>query len=98
MIVIGGFNSSNTNHLAEITSQHTTTYHIDDPESILNKNRIRHKLIGSEEIETTESWLPAGRLQIGITAGASTPNNKIGEAIEKIMTFRNIDLEQLMSA
>jgi len=98
MIVIGGFNSSNTNHLAEITSQHTTTYHIDDPESILNKNRIRHKLIGSEEIETTESWLPAGRLQIGITAGASTPNNKIGEAIEKIMTFRNIDLEQLTSA
>ncbi|MCH7673625.1 4-hydroxy-3-methylbut-2-enyl diphosphate reductase [candidate division KSB1 bacterium] len=98
MIVIGGFNSSNTNHLAEITSQHTTTYHIDDPGSILNKNQIRYKLIGSEEIETTENWLPDGRLQIGITAGASTPNNKIGEAIEKIMSFRNIDLEQLMSA
>ncbi|MCH8021105.1 4-hydroxy-3-methylbut-2-enyl diphosphate reductase, partial [candidate division KSB1 bacterium] len=98
MIVIGGFNSSNTNHLAEITSQHTTTYHIDDPGSILNKNQIRYKLIGSQEIETTENWLPDGRLQIGITAGASTPNNKIGEAIEKIMSFRNIDLEQLMSA
>ncbi|MCH8872085.1 4-hydroxy-3-methylbut-2-enyl diphosphate reductase [candidate division KSB1 bacterium] len=98
MIVIGGFNSSNTNHLAEITSQHTTTYHIDDPGSILNKNQIRYKLIGSEEIKTTENWLPDGCLQIGITAGASTPNNKIGEAIEKIMSFRNIDLEQLMSA
>ncbi len=97
MIVIGGFNSSNTNHLAEITSQHTTTYHIDDPESILNKNQIRHKIIGSNEVETAENWLPEGSLQIGMTAGASTPNNKIGEAVKKIMTFRNIDLENLMN-
>ncbi len=96
MIVIGGFNSSNTNNLAEITSQHTTTYHIDDPESLLNKNKIRHKVIGGQEIETTENWLSEECLQIGMTAGASTPNNKIGEAIEKIMTFRNIDLERLM--
>lgn len=97
MIVIGGFNSSNTNHLAEITSQYTTTYHIDDPESILNKNQIRHKVIGSQEIETTENWFPEGDLQIGMTAGASTPNNKIGEAVKKILTFRHVDLEHLMN-
>ena len=97
MIVIGGFNSSNTNHLAEITSQYTTTYHIEDPESILNKNQIRHKVIGSQEIETAENWLPEGDLKIGMTAGASTPNNKIGEAVKRVMNFRNIDLEHLMN-
>lgn len=97
MVVIGGFNSSNTNHLAEITSKFTTTYHIDDPQSILNENEIRHKVIGSQEVKTTENWLPEGVLQIGITAGASTPNNKIGEAVERIMSFRNVDLAHLLN-
>ena len=96
MIVIGGFNSSNTNHLAEITSQYTATYHIEDPESILNKDQIRHKKIGSQEITTSDGWLPDDEVEIGLTAGASTPNNKIGEGIEKIMGFRSVNLEELI--
>ena len=96
MLVIGGFNSSNTTHLAEITSQYTTTYHIDDPTSLLNKAQIRHKKVASQEIVTSSGWLPDGEVEIGLTAGASTPNNKIGQAIEKIMGFRDVDLESIV--
>lgn len=95
MLVIGGFNSSNTNHLAVLTSKHVKTYHIDDPVCILDSNRIRNKVVGSEEIVTSEKWLPENSFSMGITAGASTPNNKIGEAIEKIMSFRNVDVRSL---
>lgn len=95
MIVIGGFNSSNTNHLAEITSQYTPTYHIDDPACILNGRQIKHKKVGRQEIVISEHWLPDGKLEIGMTAGASTPNNKIGEAVEKIMGLRGVALEAI---
>ncbi len=96
MVVIGGFNSSNTNHLAEITSQHTTTYHIDDPACLLDARRIRHKRVGSSDIVMNEDWLPEGPIAMGVTAGASTPNNKIGEAIARIAAFRDVDLEKLI--
>lgn len=96
MLVIGGYNSSNTNHLAEITSQYTTTYHIDDPASIVSACEIRHKKLRSEEILTQENWLPEGEVAIGLTAGASTPNNKIGQAIEKILEFRGVNLDEVI--
>jgi 4-hydroxy-3-methylbut-2-enyl diphosphate reductase len=96
MIVIGGYNSSNTNNLAEIASQYTKTYHIDEPVCILNQNQIRHKKIGTQEIVVNDGWLPEGRVEIGITAGASTPNNKIGETVEKILACRGINIESLI--
>ena len=96
MIVIGGYNSSNTNNLAEIASQYTKTYHIDEPVCILNQNQIRHKKIGTQQIVVNDGWLPEGRVEIGITAGASTPNNKIGEAVEKILACRGINIESLI--
>ncbi|MFQ5603115.1 MAG: 4-hydroxy-3-methylbut-2-enyl diphosphate reductase [bacterium] len=96
VIVVGGFNSSNTNHLAEITSKYTHTYHIDDPDCILDKNTIKHKLIDSEQIETSRNWLPTGEIKVGITAGASTPNNKIGKVVEKILSFRNVSISAML--
>ena len=96
MIVIGGFNSSNTNHLAEIASRNTRAFHIEDPDCLLSGEQIRHKGIGGDDIMTTVGWLPQGRLDIGMTAGASTPNNKIGEAVERIMAFRDVKLETLL--
>lgn len=96
MLVIGGFNSSNTNHLAEITSKYTTTYHIEDPACLQSPNEIRHKRIGSNEILTTQNWLSTEALAVGLTAGASTPNNKIGEAIEKMMKFRGVNLAEIV--
>jgi 4-hydroxy-3-methylbut-2-en-1-yl diphosphate reductase len=96
MIVIGGYNSSNTNHLAVMCAEHTLTYHIADSSCIdPDAGSIRFKPNGSAfdapEIEAVE-WLPPGPLSVGLTAGASTPNNKIGEAIELLLRTREIPL------
>ena len=90
MVVIGGYNSSNTTHLAAICNEKVTTYHIEDAACIdVEDGSIRHRPVGAHAIEERrERWLPDGRLTIGITAGASTPNNKIGETIERIAALR----------
>jgi 4-hydroxy-3-methylbut-2-enyl diphosphate reductase len=98
MIVIGGYNSSNTNHLAHLCRQHTTTFHVSDSACIdVDSGVIRHKpLLDANTPETSESdWLPAGPFTLGITAGASTPNNKIGEALVRILKIRGIPVEAL---
>jgi 4-hydroxy-3-methylbut-2-en-1-yl diphosphate reductase len=93
MIVIGGYNSSNTNHLAHLCREYTTAYHIADATCIdADRRTIRHKAelaADAPEIEE-QDWLPDGPLTIGLTAGASTPNNKIGETIERILALRGI--------
>jgi 4-hydroxy-3-methylbut-2-enyl diphosphate reductase len=88
MIVIGGYNSSNTNNLRNIAERFTRTYHIEDAADILSAETIRHEPAGSKEAVVTNSWLPSQATRIGITAGASTPNNQIGESIERIVNFR----------
>ncbi len=85
MIVIGGYNSSNTTHLLEISVQHKPAYHISDAGCILSATTIRHKLMGQKEETVTENWLPTGEVRIGITAGASTPDRLIGEVIDRIV-------------
>src|SRR5688572_12520806 len=91
MIVIGGYNSSNTNHLAHLCREYTTTFHIADASCIDTETGvIRHKpelAPDAPEVETRD-WLPPGHLSLGLTAGASTPNNKIGETIERIVATR----------
>ena len=94
MVVIGGYNSSNTTHLAAICNDKVPTYHIEDATCLdVEQGTIRFRPVGlhSKE-ETRDSWLPEGRLIIGITAGASTPNNKIGETIERIAALRGVPL------
>jgi 4-hydroxy-3-methylbut-2-enyl diphosphate reductase len=92
MVVVGGYNSSNTISLAAICAEHVTTYHIEDAEAIDPEGRtIRHKPIGREE-EVSESWMPAhGAVRVGLTAGASTPNNKIGDTVARVFATRGID-------
>ena len=89
MIVIGGYNSSNTNNLSRIASTFTPTFHIEDAAAILSAGEIRHKPVGSKTEIVTRGWFPAPARAIGITAGASTPNNQVGEAIERIAGFRD---------
>jgi len=94
MVVIGGYNSSNTTHLAAICHEKVPTYHIEDATCIdVEQGTIRFRPVGlhSQE-EARENWLPRGRLTIGITAGASTPNNKIGETIERVAALRGVPL------
>ena len=90
MIVIGGYNSSNTNHLAKICSAKVETYHIADASCVEPESgMIRYKPVGADEETERENWLNEGVRRIGITAGASTPNNKIGEAIECILLTKD---------
>ncbi len=85
MLVIGGYNSSNTNHLAKICSQQTVTYHIADASCIdPDGGTIRYKPVGEVDEVERGDWLKSASA-IGVTAGASTPNNKIGEAIELVL-------------
>lgn len=85
MVVVGGYNSSNTGHLCEISSQYCPAYHVRDAEEIISRDVIRHKPAGQSETVVTQGWLPRGKARIGITAGASTPNRVIEEVICKIV-------------
>ena len=87
MVVIGGYNSSNTNHLAHLCREYTTTYHVADAWCISPETRtIRHKpeLAATAAEIITKDWLPRGPFVLGVTAGASTPNVKIGETLVRI--------------
>ena len=95
MLIVGGYNSSNTGHLLEIASRHVPSYHICDSGEMLSAGRIRHKPLGAKEPVETEGWLPAADkpLTAGITAGASTPNRAIGETIERLLAIRGIPFD-----
>ena len=97
MVVVGGYNSSNTCHLAALVHQHgIPTYHIEDAESIdVSTRSIRHQPIGTKTKVLTEAWLGDSR-RVGITAGASTPNNKVGETIARISAVAGVDLEEAL--
>jgi 4-hydroxy-3-methylbut-2-enyl diphosphate reductase len=88
MIVIGGYNSSNTANLARICTASRPTFHIADPECLVSPDQIRHRPVGSKTEETATGWLPpAGPLTIGLTSGASTPDNLVGSAIARLEAF-----------
>jgi 4-hydroxy-3-methylbut-2-enyl diphosphate reductase len=93
MVVIGGYNSSNTTHLAALAGRSVPTYHIEDASCFDDRGGVRHKPSGAAAETRTEGWLPAGPLTIGLTAGASTPNNKIGEVVLAIAALRGARLE-----
>ena len=87
MIVIGGYNSSNTCNLARICVERLPTYHIAEPQCLQSPNAICHRPVGSKTQVTTTNWLPAGSVSIGLTAGASTPDNLIGTVVQTLDTF-----------
>ena len=91
MVVLGGYNSSNTCHLAALVqSKGVRTFHIEDAQGVdPAAGTIRHQPIGTRNEETTAGWLDGGRI-IGITAGASTPNNKVGETVARICALAGV--------
>jgi 4-hydroxy-3-methylbut-2-en-1-yl diphosphate reductase len=93
MVIIGGYNSSNTNHLAALACRSVPAYHIEDAACIEASGAIRHKPYGRQDEIRTGGWLQEGPRTIGLTAGASTPNNKIGEVIAAIASLRHADLD-----
>jgi 4-hydroxy-3-methylbut-2-en-1-yl diphosphate reductase len=89
MVVIGGYNSSNTTHLQEISIEHQIpSYHIDSDVRILSGNRIEHKPLG-KDLEIAENWLPTGKIVVGVTSGASTPDKVVEDAIERIFATKS---------
>ena len=98
MVVVGGYNSSNTCHLAALVKQHgVRVYHIEDADAIdVVSGGIRHQIIGTKTEAVTATWLGNASI-IGITAGASTPNNKVGETIARISALARVDLEAALA-
>ena len=90
MVVIGGLNSSNTCNLARICALQVPTYHIADPGGLLSAVEIRHKPVGKADAVTTREWLPSGDVTIGLTSGASTPDNLVDAAIRRLDRLANI--------
>ena len=85
MVVIGGYNSSNTTHLQEIAvSRGIRSFHIDTPERIGPGNRIEHMPLGGE-LEIELPFLPEGPIRVGITSGASTPDRVVEDVIERLI-------------
>jgi 4-hydroxy-3-methylbut-2-enyl diphosphate reductase len=96
LLVIGGYNSSNTSHLAEMGEAKLPTFFIKnaakmEPDKITHYNQHLH-----EEVET-KSWLPSGKVTVGITAGASCPNNLIEDTIRRLFELRGISVQHLLA-
>ncbi len=93
MLVVGGYNSSNTCNLARICAERVPTFHIADPDCLVSPDEVRHRPVGTPSTtasreQVTRGWLPAaGPLAVGLTAGASTPNNIVGQVIERLARF-----------
>ncbi len=88
VIVIGGYNSSNTCNLARICAVSRPTFHIADPECLVSADEVRHRPCGSKTEVTSHGWLPrTGPISVGLTSGASTPDNLVGAVIAKLEVF-----------
>ncbi len=91
LLVIGGYNSSNTTHLLEIGLERgVPTFHVQDAERLVSGTVIRHQPLHAAAESESGSWLPRGALTIGITAGASTPNGEIERVIRRLLALRGI--------
>ena len=97
LLVIGGYNSSNTSHLAEMGEAKLPTFFIKnaakmEPDKITHYNQHLH-----QEVET-KHWLPSGKVTVGITAGASCPNNLIEDTIRRLFELRGISVQHLLAS
>ena len=95
LLVVGGYNSSNTSHLAEMGEEKLPTYFVLNASRLLSDKQIRHYNLHEKREVVAENWLPQGRIVVGITAGASCPNNLIEETLIRLFQLRGIGIEQL---
>ena len=91
LLVVGGYNSSNTAHLVEIGEKELPTFFIRDASQIKSLEEIVHYDLHNEK-ETTSNYADvfAGkdRITVGLTAGASCPNNLIEATVRKVFELR----------
>ncbi len=98
LLVVGGYNSSNTSHLAEMGEQKLPTYFIRNASRLESKTRIVHYNLHQKAEVVSENWLPATPVTIGVTAGASCPNNLIEETILRLFALHGISAAELLAA
>jgi 4-hydroxy-3-methylbut-2-enyl diphosphate reductase len=90
MLVIGGHNSSNTANLTRICARRLPTYHIADVPALVSAQAIRHRPVGAPDDVVESGWLPGpGPIEVGMTAGASTPDQIVGLAVERLADLAN---------
>ncbi|HOW64125.1 MAG TPA: 4-hydroxy-3-methylbut-2-enyl diphosphate reductase [Candidatus Paceibacterota bacterium] len=97
LLVLGGYNSSNTSHLAEMGEAKLPTFFIKNAGKMISERLIVHYSLHLEKEVETRDWLPATTAIVGITAGASCPNNLIEETIRRLLELRGISLETAMA-
>ncbi|MCL4158717.1 UNVERIFIED_CONTAM: hypothetical protein GTU68_009008 [Idotea baltica] len=100
LLVVGGYNSSNTTHLVEIGEKELPTFFIRKADCIVSLDEIVHyDLEQKEEVTAYASIFDSEKdAVIGVTAGASCPSNLIEDTILKVFELRGIDAEQVHSA
>jgi len=96
LLVVGGYNSSNTSHLAEMGEGVLPTYFIKNSDKLISPKEISHYNQHKEQEVISHDWLPEDNVVVGITAGASCPNNLLEETIHKLFQFRGVDVETLL--
>jgi 4-hydroxy-3-methylbut-2-enyl diphosphate reductase len=96
LIVVGGYNSSNTSHLAEMGEHVLPTYFIKNAAKMSSGELIVHYDQHKKQEVETRDWLPAGQLTVGITAGASCPNNLIEDTIRRLFELRGISVQDVI--
>jgi 4-hydroxy-3-methylbut-2-en-1-yl diphosphate reductase len=98
LLVVGGYNSSNTAHLVEIAEPEVPTFFIRAASCIRSLEEIAHyDLHRRQEVTSHQTqWLdPQKEVTIGITAGASCPNNLIEDTILKVLELRGVPVDAL---
>lgn len=91
MLVIGGYNSSNTCNLARICAGRVSTYHVASPEGLLSAREIQHRDVATRTEQVSFGWLPdEGPVVVGITSGASTPDNLVEQAIRRLEGYAGL--------
>jgi 4-hydroxy-3-methylbut-2-enyl diphosphate reductase len=98
LLVVGGYNSSNTSHLAEMGEEKLPTYFVLNASRLVSASEIQHYNLHEKREVVSHFWLPPGPVVVGITAGASCPNNLIEETIIRLFELSGIKREQLERA
>jgi 4-hydroxy-3-methylbut-2-en-1-yl diphosphate reductase len=98
LLVVGGYNSSNTSHLAEMGEEKLPTYFVLNASRLLSAKEILHYNLHERREVVAHDWLRAGSVVVGITAGASCPNNLIEETLVRLFQLRGISVEELNAA
>ena len=98
LLVVGGYNSSNTSHLAEMGEAQLPTYFIKNAAKMVSDKVIQHYNQHLHKEVETHDWLPSGQITVGITAGASCPNNLIEDTIRRLFELRGISVQELLAS